>query len=64
MHVKYTGGIDYNDELYLSVINDLTQSFMDEILNNNVVTKRVHVKVCRKCGKMELYVDFNSSEVL
>ena len=36
----------------------------DEILNNYVVTKRVHVKVCRKCGKMELYVDFNSSEVL
>lgn len=63
LHTDYVGGVNFEDKIYLSYVNGtekVTNMFGKEKEKNNYVTKRVNVRVCPNCGKMELFVSDNN----
>ena len=65
IHTDYVGGVSFEEQIYLSFAYGTHTSkniFGKEKERANQYTKRVKARLCPQCGKIELYVDVNSSE--
>ena len=62
LHTDYVGGVSFEEQIYLTYVNGTRTAkslFGQEKEKETYTTNRVRARVCPKCGKVELYVDFN-----
>ena len=57
LHTDYVGGVRFEEQIFVSYEGTESNGLFGE---SN--TKRVKARVCPKCGKVELYVNFNEDE--